>query len=116
MTAAQPSPAWMLEGLCRQADGDAWFPEKGQHANEAVAVCQACPVQAECLQYALDHDERYGLWGGLTPPQRAQLRPRTDAVCARCAVEPVAKGYRYCEPCRQKARIETYARYQGKAS
>ena len=36
----------------------------------AISVCQQCPVREECLQYAIDHDERYGIWGGLTDRER----------------------------------------------
>ncbi len=31
---------------------------------EAVAICQPCPVAAECLAYAVSTGQVYGVWGG----------------------------------------------------
>jgi Transcription factor WhiB len=36
-------------------------------------VCAGCEVRAECLQYALDHSERFGVWGGLSERERREL-------------------------------------------
>ncbi len=36
----------------------------------AKAVCAQCPVRVDCLQHAFDHDERYGIWGGMTDKER----------------------------------------------
>ena len=36
----------------------------------------ACPVQAECLTYAVSRPEKYGTWGGLNEEQRASERRR----------------------------------------
>lgn len=69
-------PAFMSEGLCAQTDPEAFFPEKGKSGRDAKAVCQLCPVRVECLVYALDHDERYGVWGGTNPRQRDAMRGR----------------------------------------
>jgi len=46
----------------------------------AYAICATCTVRDECLQHALDHDERYGIWGGLTDRERRRLPapPITD--------------------------------------
>lgn len=43
---------------------------------EAQAVCGACPVRLECLRHAMKYPEPWGIWGGLTPPQRAHLRTK----------------------------------------
>ncbi len=40
----------------------------------AVKICRACPFQNPCLQWALDHDERWGTWGGVTESQRDRMR------------------------------------------
>lgn len=40
----------------------------------AKRICRGCPVMAECLQWALEHDEQEGVWGGLDPNERAALR------------------------------------------
>lgn len=41
---------------------------------EAKTVCRSCPVTNKCLEYALAHDERYGIWGGKTSKQRGYDR------------------------------------------
>lgn len=70
-------PFWREKALCAQIGGDEFFPEKtGDHASwrRAVSVCRSCPVQVECLQYALDNNEAFGVWGGTTPRQRGRIR------------------------------------------
>lgn len=62
--------AWMADALCAQTDPDAFFPDKGEPNHAAKAVCAACPVRSDCLAYALDRDERYGIWGGLSAVER----------------------------------------------
>ena len=43
------------------------------YENQAKAICASCVVKEECLQMALDNDEKWGIWGGLTYPQRRKL-------------------------------------------
>jgi WhiB family redox-sensing transcriptional regulator len=69
----KPEP-WMAEGLCGQTDPEMFFPEKGGSTKNAKKVCQACPVRAECLDYALAGDQRFGIWGGLSERERRRLR------------------------------------------
>lgn len=70
-----PQP-WTDGALCAQVGGDAWFPEKGGSVREPKRICSRCPVQAECLQYAMDEDIRFGVWGGLSERERRALRKR----------------------------------------
>lgn len=63
------------QALCRQVDqGELFFPEKGGTTAPAKQVCAMCPVRAECLQYALDRDERFGIWGGKSERERRALK------------------------------------------
>lgn len=69
---ARPTPSgetaswWKRDALCSQVGGDEWFPDsKGESCLEATKVCLRCPVLFECRQYATDHREVYGVWGGL---------------------------------------------------
>lgn len=66
--------AWQAEALCAQTDPEAFFPEKGGSTREAKRVCLNCTVRAECLAYALAHDERFGIWGGLSERERRKLK------------------------------------------
>jgi len=62
--------------LCAQTDPEAFFPEKGGSTREAKKVCTGCEVRAECLEYALKNDERFGIWGGLSERERRKLKKR----------------------------------------
>ena len=68
--------AWQTESLCAQTDPEAFFPEKGGSTREAKKICTGCEVRAECLEYALANDERFGIWGGLSERERRRLRRR----------------------------------------
>jgi len=70
----QDSSAWMLEARCLDADPEAFFPEKGGSTREAKRICAACPVREECLEYALENDERFGIWGGLSERERRRAK------------------------------------------
>ena len=66
--------SWQDRALCAQTDPEAFFPEKGGSTREAKRVCRGCEVRAECLEYALGHDERFGIWGGLSERERRRLK------------------------------------------
>lgn len=65
---------WQDRALCAQTDPEAFFPEKGGSTREAKKICLGCEVRAECLEYALGHDERFGIWGGLSERERRRLK------------------------------------------
>jgi WhiB family redox-sensing transcriptional regulator len=66
--------AWQEDALCAQTDPEAFFPEKGGSTRDAKRICAQCTVRAECLEYALKNDERFGIWGGLSERERRRLR------------------------------------------
>lgn len=66
--------AWQADALCAQTDPEAFFPEKGGSTRDAKRVCNECPVREACLEYAMDNDERFGIWGGLSEHERRRLR------------------------------------------
>jgi WhiB family transcriptional regulator, redox-sensing transcriptional regulator len=72
--AAWDDAAWQDRALCAQTDPEAFFPEKGGSTREAKKVCRGCEVRAECLEYALEHDERWGVWGGLSQIERRRMK------------------------------------------
>ncbi len=65
---------WQERALCAETDPEAFFPEKGGSTREAKKVCVSCEVRSECLEYALEHDERFGIWGGLSERERRRLK------------------------------------------
>lgn len=67
---------WQERALCAQTDPEAFFPEKGGSTREAKRICAGCEVRSECLEYALEHDERFGIWGGLSERERRKLKRR----------------------------------------
>lgn len=67
---------WQERALCAQTDPEAFFPEKGGSTREAKKVCVSCDVRSECLDYALENDERFGIWGGLSERERRKLKRR----------------------------------------
>ncbi|GGF45927.1 hypothetical protein GCM10010922_22100 [Microbacterium sorbitolivorans] len=75
-----PEPAeegllgWQSEALCAQTDPEAFFPEKGGSTRDAKRICESCDVRAQCLEYALANDERFGIWGGLSERERRKLK------------------------------------------
>lgn len=68
--------SWQDRALCAQTDPEAFFPEKGGSTREAKRVCTGCEVRSECLDYALAHDERFGIWGGMSERERRKLKKR----------------------------------------
>lgn len=69
----QPPP-WKAEAACTGADPDVFFPERGASVREARAICRGCPVRIECLDFALENRELFGIWGGKTEKERRSLR------------------------------------------
>jgi WhiB family redox-sensing transcriptional regulator len=74
MTVVVAMEPWMAEGTCAQTDPEAFFPVKGGSTREAKKVCADCPVREACLEYALERDERYGIWGGMSERDRRKLK------------------------------------------
>jgi WhiB family transcriptional regulator, redox-sensing transcriptional regulator len=66
--------SWQDYANCRGADADLFFPERGASTRKAKAICAACEVRAECLDYAVDMGEKFGIWGGLSERERRRVR------------------------------------------
>lgn len=71
---------WQLSGSCRGADSSLFFHtdnERGsareRRETRAKAICQTCPVLAQCRTHALTVQEPYGIWGGLGEIERREL-------------------------------------------
>jgi WhiB family transcriptional regulator, redox-sensing transcriptional regulator len=66
-------PAWRQSAACRGVDPDIFYPVSDEEAEEAKAVCRSCTVRETCLEYALAHRERDGVWGGATERERRRI-------------------------------------------
>ena len=50
-----------------------FFSESPKRIAEAKALCAQCPATQRCLQYALDTEVEFGIFGGTTPQERKGL-------------------------------------------
>jgi len=70
----QGDRGWQEQANCLGVDPDLFFPERGASTREAKSVCRSCEVRLECLEYALSHGEKFGIWGGLSERERRRVR------------------------------------------
>jgi WhiB family transcriptional regulator, redox-sensing transcriptional regulator len=78
---AQRSTDWQQHGLCRAEDSSVFFapahfehkPEREAREAKAKAICARCPVRLECLDWALETREPFGVWGGYSESERKQI-------------------------------------------
>jgi WhiB family redox-sensing transcriptional regulator len=73
-TITPPHLTWQEQALCAQTGAEFFFPEPGSSVREAKRICGLCPIRSACLDFALAHDERFGVWGGLSEKERQALR------------------------------------------
>jgi len=73
---------WQERANCLGVDPDLFFPERGASTKEAKSVCHGCEVKMECLEYALRHGEKFGIWGGMSERERRRIR-RQRALARR---------------------------------
>lgn len=66
--------SWQDYANCRGVDADLFFPERGASTRKAKAICAACEVRAQCLEYAITHGEKFGIWGGMSERERRRIR------------------------------------------
>jgi WhiB family redox-sensing transcriptional regulator len=66
---------WRARAVCAQTDPEVFFPEHGSSTAAAKKICASCHVRSECLTYALENGENFGVWGGLSSQERKALRP-----------------------------------------
>lgn len=74
---------------CRNVDPDIFFDEDVERRDlptwEITNMCNRCPVQNDCLQWALATKQKHGMWGGMTPRGRDKVnRPVTRVSCPGC--------------------------------
>jgi WhiB family redox-sensing transcriptional regulator len=65
---------WMADGSCRDYPATTFFPQDGVGVIKAQKICAGCPVQSQCLEYALDNHIDHGVWGGRSERERRRLQ------------------------------------------
>jgi WhiB family redox-sensing transcriptional regulator len=71
-----PDESWKPLSACLTADPALFYPTKTGRSSansdvaDAKAICRRCPVREECLEYALRHREKFGIWGGMSERER----------------------------------------------
>ncbi len=74
LVAEDEDRSWQRQANCMGVDPDLFFPERGSSTREAKEVCRGCVVQADCLEYAISHGEKFGIWGGVSERERRRIR------------------------------------------
>jgi len=90
MTATGNAANWRSAASCLSADPDLFFPISTAGSGEkqiarAKKICAGCAVRQECLEFALSHEQAYGIWGGTTPEDRRRDRRRKRRAAATAA-------------------------------
>ena len=72
---------WAARGACRHSDPDLFFPVAARgpalrQLAQAKRVCERCPVRVQCLEYALQSGQSFGVWGGASAEERRLMRRR----------------------------------------
>lgn len=70
---------WRARAACRSVDADLFFPTGSTGSaltqlQAAKAFCRSCPVQRDCLEFALKTNQEDGVWGGKDETERRRLR------------------------------------------
>jgi WhiB family redox-sensing transcriptional regulator len=81
VSAQRIEESWQIKASCRGPQAAVFFPppqferkdEKLERESRAKAICAACPVKRDCLDYAVSIREVHGIWGGLNEAERKQL-------------------------------------------
>jgi WhiB family redox-sensing transcriptional regulator len=82
---------WRHESACLEVDPELFFPIGNSgpallQIAEAKQVCGRCPVQEECLRWAIESGQDAGVWGGMDEDERRAQRLRTIRLRARSNV------------------------------
>lgn len=82
--AQAPQDDWHTRAACQGMDTALFFPAKGQPVPDVVkATCARCPVRVQCLAYAIETHQSFGVWGGLTVKGRRRYIRQVNAKRAR---------------------------------
>lgn len=100
---------WRLQAACRGHDPEMWSLTGGWHGQTYQAahqICDSCPVQAQCLQMAVNTGSWGLIFGGQDFTKPSEARPPQWARCEQClkTYQQQVSWSRHCSPnCRQRA-------------
>jgi WhiB family redox-sensing transcriptional regulator len=72
----EPDKNWQDLANCKGVDPMLFYPERGESTRESKEVCKGCEVRYDCLEFALQNGEKFGIWGGLSERERRRIRRR----------------------------------------
>ena len=72
------STEWIRRANCRGLKTNMFYPRRYESEKPAKSVCAGCSVRDECVNYALEQHDRFGIWGGLNDKQRSSLRRKRN--------------------------------------
>lgn len=80
-TTRSTGPEWRRYAACRLMPAEMFFPVGTtgmalEDVAEAKRVCAHCEVRSDCLGYALDTRQEFGIWGGTDEDERRELSRR----------------------------------------
>jgi WhiB family transcriptional regulator, redox-sensing transcriptional regulator len=92
MTPTGSAENWRSAAACRSADPDLFFPSSAtgpavRQIDRAKTICAGCAVRRECLEFAVSHEQNYGIWGGTTADDRQRDRRRRRRRAAAAAAK-----------------------------
>lgn len=124
----EPLGKWGPSSKCWQdpdVDTEWFFPRSygtprtpSEHVQEVKAYCHDCPVRNTCLEHAIDTYDDHGMWGGLTPDERRELRkamrqgrkPQSTVITTKQPVKQPRAIKQSLEPCGTEAAYRRHKR------
>lgn len=70
---------WQDQARCAEVDTEIFYPENGGLDRPAKKICAGCEVRAECLEFAVDNNEIWGIWGGFSERERRNMKREAAA-------------------------------------
>lgn len=73
--------SWQDKAKCAGQPATLFFPDVGSGGGHALrqayekarSVCLDCTVHTECYNFAVSHEEEYGIWGGVNFTRRLKF-------------------------------------------
>jgi len=76
---------WQDGANCTGANANLFFPERGASTRTAKAICRACAVRVDCLEFAITTGEKFGIWGAMSERERRRVRKERQIAASRRA-------------------------------